>query len=488
MNILSIRLKLLLSYIAMIIIPVLLLGSIALAVSKMLLNSEKEQNYESLRSKQTSVLGELIYVTANTPDKLNDKQYLNKLETRLSSAYSGIMIKKGNSIVYVSPILVQRENDSKDLNKGIEGLMYKGRKYDLEVLNENKFQYSNGPKGTVTLFNYKEPIPYYLQPSSITVVLLTIAITNLLLTYFVSKSIIRPLRLLKEAAEKIKDGDLEFKIESKSKDEFGELSRAFEEMRYRLKESIDQESLYEENRKDLLASISHDLKTPITSIKGYVEGIMDGVANTPEKQAKYIQTIYTKINDMNHLIDELLLFSKLDLKKLPFHFENVHLRNYLTDLNEELHFDLEKNNIHYLFHFEVDEDTYVIADREKLKRVISNIIENSVKYMKIKAAVQDDKIIELKVTDLGSEILFSISDNGMGMDRGTLPHIFDRFYRGEASRNSKNGGSGLGLSIVKQIIIEHGGSVMAESEAGKGTVVSFTLRKQRIQRGGIGDE
>lgn len=301
--------------------------------------------------------------------------------------------------------------------------------------------------------------------------LCVLIITNGVLTYYISKSILLPIRELAKAAEQISDGNLEYSIKPLRKDELGKLAQAFEIMRERLKESADLKIGYENNRKELIANISHDLKTPITSIKGYVEGIQDGVANTPEKLERYLQTIYTKANDMDHLIDELFLFSKLDLHSVPFEFEKVDLQSYLADVIEEIQFDLEKNGVEISLFVEHGRSFEGLVDREQLKRVISNIINNSLKFMDI-----DEKRIEVYVKMKSKQILVEIKDNGSGISQENLPNVFDQFYKADLSRSSENGGSGLGLAIVKRIIEEHGGEAWAESEVGQGTSIFFTVR------------
>jgi histidine kinase len=292
-----------------------------------------------------------------------------------------------------------------------------------------------------------------------------------MLNYLVSRSIIKPISKLKNGAEKIKVGDLNFEIETKSNDEIGVLNKAFEEMRIKLKESINLQIQYEENRKELLSNISHDLKTPITSIIGYVEGIKDGVANTPEKMEKYLSTVYSKAKDMDSLIDELFLFSKLDLKKEPFHFETFELNKYIGSYIEEIYLDLLQQGIKIDLS-QSNESIDVTADREKLKRVLSNLVSNSVKYMN-----KEEKKISFSLNEQLNEVIVEVTDNGQGIDPAALPFIFDRFYRAEQSRNSQTGGSGLGLAIAKQIVEEHGGEIWATSEIGKGTSIFFSLKK-----------
>ncbi len=299
------------------------------------------------------------------------------------------------------------------------------------------------------------------------------AITNGLLSYFVSRSILKPVKKLNEAALNISEGNLDFQITPLNNDELGKLAIRFEEMRKNLKHASDVQKKYENNRKELIANISHDLKTPITSIKGYVEGIRDGVANSPEKLDRYLQTIYTKTIDMDHLINELFLFSKLDLNRIPFDLEEVDLHNYLVDIIEELQFDLEKENISVLYENKMEtKHTTVLLDREQLKRAFTNIVQNSLKYMD-----KEHKQLEVSLNEQKDFILVKIKDNGIGIINEAVPYIFDRFYRADPSRNASTGGTGLGLAITKLIVEEHGGEIWAESKLGEQTIIQFTLKK-----------
>jgi signal transduction histidine kinase len=187
---------------------------------------------------------------------------------------------------------------------------------------------------------------------------------------------------------------------------------------------------------------------------------------------KYIKTIYNKSSDLDSLIDELFLFSKLDLNKLPFNFEKIDLCAYLEDCMDDLRFDLEKKNISLNFNDKCKKTYKVSADREKLKRVITNIIGNSVKYM-------DKELGQINVNLKHSDeyVIIEIRDNGKGISKDSLSFVFDRFYRADPSRNRTTGGSGLGLSIAKKIIEDHGGTIWAKSEENIGTSIFFTLKK-----------
>ncbi|RKN80740.1 sensor histidine kinase [Paenibacillus ginsengarvi] len=333
---------------------------------------------------------------------------------------------------------------------------------------------ADGSRVTVYLLADMSPMARLVPkivPVAAATLLLILVITNGVLTLIVSRSFIRPLYALKRAAERIKDGDLgqELRLASRN-DEFGELGGAFEEMRVRLKHSIGLQLQYEENRKELLSSISHDLKTPITAIKGCVEGIMDGIADTPEKREKYMRMIYKKATDMDRQIDELFLFSKLDLGRVPFHFEAMELVSFLLEHVEELRLQPNNAGIEFSFAPPGGERTYVRGDREKLHRVLQNIVDNSIKYL-------DKPVgrIGFELTVAPHEVIVRVRDNGAGIAPEALPFIFERFYRADPSRTDSGGGSGLGLAIVTQIIREHGGRVWAESMAGEGTVIALTL-------------
>ena len=292
------------------------------------------------------------------------------------------------------------------------------------------------------------------------------------LTLWVYRSVLRPLSKLQEATRKIRDGNLDFTLEVEEDDEIGELCQDFEEMRIRLKENAEEKIQYDIENKELISNISHDLKTPITAIKGYVEGIMDGVASSPEKLDKYIRTIYNKANDMDRLIDELTFYSKIDTNKIPYEFNKINVNSYFGDCVEEVGLDMDSRNIELGYFNYVSDGVVVIADAEQMKRVINNIISNSVKYMD-----KPKGIINIRIKDVGDFIQIEIEDNGRGIAAKDLPCIFDRFYRTDSSRNSSQGGSGIGLSIVRKIVEDHGGRIWATSKEGMGTEMHIVLRK-----------
>ena len=296
--------------------------------------------------------------------------------------------------------------------------------------------------------------------------------TALSVGLWIYRSIAVPLVKLKKATQNIKEGNLDFVLEVEGKDEFSQLCQDFEEMRKRLKESTEEKILMDKENKELISNISHDLKTPITAVKGYVEGIMDGVADTPEKMDRYVRTIYNKTNEMDHLINELTFYSKIDTNRIPYTFSKLNVEDYFSDCAEELGLEMETRGIELVYANYVEKGVQVIVDGEQIRRVIHNIVSNAIKYME-----KPRGIIQLRVKDVGDFIQVEIEDNGKGIAAKDLPYIFDRFYRTDVSRNSSKGGSGIGLSIVKKIMEDHGGKVWATSRLGIGTIMYFVLRK-----------
>lgn len=210
--------------------------------------------------------------------------------------------------------------------------------------------------------------------------LIVVSITAALLIIWIYRAVSVPLQKLQKAARNIKEGNLDFEIKAENDDEIGQLCRDFEEMRLRLKVQAEEKVAFDRENKELISNISHDLKTPITAIKGYVEGIMDGVADTPEKMDRYIRTIYNKANEMNLLINELTLYSKIDTNRIPYNFTTISAKGYFGDCAEDLSVELESKGAEFTYRNFMDDDCKVIVDPEQLRRVINNIVSNSLKY------------------------------------------------------------------------------------------------------------
>ncbi|MGE5704640.1 MAG: ATP-binding protein [Clostridia bacterium] len=480
----SIRLRLLLSYTAMLLVTLILFVCAAFLIDLAITGDPKNSFLTShytmkpLSQQEENLFLDMKYLAKKHSEQLLAPPVQEEFDKKLSLIHSGLLIRQDERIVDASPMIaiasVNEMPPFEDANIKVRDTFKLGERFFSYV----KFDFYFADQSKGSLYMIKEESPYAeltrkFLPLLMLFLLVMLIVANGLLNFFVSRSIIKPLTSLRKATERISKGDLRFQVLPASKDEIGALCNEFEHMRQKLNESIELQLQYEENRKELISNISHDLKTPITSIIGYVEGIRDGVADSPAKMGKYLDTISRKARDMDLLIDDLFLFSKLDLKRLPFTFEQVELVAYLRDYVEELQFDLEEKGIRVTFRADSDSPVPVIADREKLKRVVANIFNNSVKYLN-----KQEKCIEVVVsTDSPQWATVRISDNGSGIESEALPYIFERFYRAEQSRNSTTGGSGLGLAIVKQMVTEHGGEIWATSEPGKGTSICFTLKR-----------
>lgn len=286
------------------------------------------------------------------------------------------------------------------------------------------------------------------------------------------RTIFAPLEKMRTAALRIRDKKYDEPLIYDGRDEVGQVFEAFEEMRVRIEESHQLQEQYEENRKELIANISHDLKTPITAINGYVQGILDGVANTEDKLQSYIETIAVYSKDMDTLIDDLSLLSKLDIDGILFNFKSVAFVPYIDDCIEEISFDLEEKGIHVVKEYDARKQTKTKVDGAQVKRVLNNIIFNAAKHFD-----KEKHKLLIRLYEDDHFCYVAVSDNGCGIEADKLVQIFDRFYRVDASRNSETGGSGLGLSIAQKIVHAHGGEIEAESEIGNGTTITFSLEK-----------
>ena len=345
------------------------------------------------------------------------------------------------------------------------------------LIKQGDFTTENGEQGSFFIMTCLEGLAPKFRGIIIQVILAIIGVlifSSSLISAFMYTEFIRPVQLLKEGTDRIKEGNLDVDVEIMNRDEIGELCDSFNEMRRKLKELIDARLRYERENRELISNISHDLKTPITAIKGYVEGIMDGVADSPEKMERYIKTIYNKANDMDVLINELSIYSKIDSNVIPYNFAKIDIDMYFADCIEELSVDMEQKGIVLNYINYCKPHLLVAADAEQIKRVINNIVINAMKYND-----KEKGCINIRLREEGMFVQVEIEDNGQGISENDLPHIFDRLYRADASRNSSKGGSGLGLSIAKKIIDEHGGKIWATSRPGSGTTIYFTLRKYK---------
>ena len=412
--------------------------------------------------------------------KLEETNYLSVLNARLQKKQSFIAVREDGVIIYNGSEELSSEELENELPKyGDPGANLKGGVYFRNekqwMVKQVDYENSDGKECSAFIVTKTDQIAPQItgmvKELGIVIVLILV-LTSLGLSFWIYRGVIGPLEQLKKATQNIKDGNLDFTVEPCGVAEINDLCEDFEEMRIRLKETAEEKVEFDKENKELISNISHDLKTPITAVKGYVEGIMDGVANTPEKMNRYIRTIYNKANEMDRLLNELTLYSKIDTNRIPYNFKKINVSDYFNDCIEEIGLDLETRGIGLTYFNYADENIVIIADPEQLMRVVNNIVTNAIKYMD-----KQKGQINVRIKDVGDFIQVEIEDNGKGISARDLPYIFDRFYRTDSSRNSSTGGSGIGLSIVKKIIEDHGGKIWATSKEKTGTTMYFVIRK-----------
>jgi len=482
------RTRLLVTSLTIVLVPLLLTSIAFLVVGSHVEDAENEfglldrnnlsftytiENYSQITEEVLQKVKDQITADAS---RLEDQEYLEEISRELNNKFSYIIVRKGNSIYYTGNTkAAERIFDNlpeygNDVLDSETGYYYNDRK---KLVKQIDFQFTDGSEGSFFIVaSVNSLISKNVLKRMICAFILVLCLTSIVLTQWIQKGIFTPINQLNIAMQNIAEGNLEYMLTTEEKGEIGELYRNYEDMRLRLKESLDEKFEHEQKNKELVSNISHDLKTPITSIKGYVEGIMDGVADTPEKMHKYIKTIYDKANDMDRLINELTTYSGIDNNRIPYTFRRINVSDYFRDCVEEVGLDLESKRIQLNYEALIEPSTQIVADPEQLKRVINNIISNSVKYMN-----KEKGVIDIRILDEVDAIRVEIEDNGMGVAAKDLPNIFERFYRTDASRNSSKGGSGIGLSIVKKIVEDHGGYIWATSKENEGTCMHFVIRK-----------
>lgn len=485
--------KLVITFLTIIVLPLMLSGVAFIAIGAVLVHNSDLSNgfdttdYSTMSDSLASFsdITDELYVkleedARQMPAVLEDKEYLSAVNEEALKKASYILVRKDGSIYYSGNETATEKIFGRlpAFGYGLEGTGGNAGYYynDIQkMVKQIDFLFSDGEEGSVFIITkVNSIISKALLVYLFIAIVFILLVTSVILTNWIYKGVFAPINRLNVAMQNIAEGNFDYVLESNDTNEIGELYRNYEEMRLRLKESAEEKIRNEKQNRELVSNISHDLKTPITAIKGYVEGIVDGVADTPEKMDKYIKTIYNKANDMDRLINELTYYSGIDSNRIPYNFHRINVADFFGDCVEDVGLDLESKDIELNYSNLVDSMTRIIADPEQLKKVISNIIGNSIKYMD-----KPKGVIDIRILDEMDAIRVEIEDNGKGIAAKDLSNVFERFYRTDASRNSAMGGSGIGLSIVKKIIEDHGGYIWATSREGAGTCMHFVIRKYR---------
>ena len=292
--------------------------------------------------------------------------------------------------------------------------------------------------------------------SIVVIVLLSLAFTR-----FQVKRLLRPVEELTEAAQRVERGELSQPLNYGRQDEFTAVFTAFDHMQEHLLAEREKNAAYERARTELVAGISHDLRTPLTSVKGYLKGLRDGVANTPEKQRQYLDIAYRKACDMERLLQRLFYFSRLETGSLPLFLQEMDLGDFVSRFVQEAEQELSQSGGRVELHM-APAPHPVRADPEQLLRVLNNLKDNAVRY-----GGAAPLVLTLTVWRQRDRECIRFGDNGPGVPEEQLPHLFEQFWRADQARSTKGGeGAGLGLYIVKHIIQAHGGTITATNDGG----------------------
>lgn len=299
------------------------------------------------------------------------------------------------------------------------------------------------------------------------VVIVGVIFANRFLTRFVFQRIRSALDLLAKGVRQIRDGNLEVKLSYEGRDEFAPICEDFNEMARRLKESVELIQKQEENRKELLAGISHDLRSPLTSIKAYAEGIQDGIATTPELEAKYIRMIQTKADEMERMISNLFTFSKMEMDDYPNYPEEVDIGQEIANFvrNESVAYENKGLQLQYEL---VGENFTVWVDPFQIRHILLNIADNSVKYK-----TKNRGHLYMRCESRDNFVAISLADDGPGTTAANMERLFEVFYRDDVARSNPHTGSGLGLAIVKKMVQQMKGTIRAEAVVPHGLQITM---------------
>ena len=296
-------------------------------------------------------------------------------------------------------------------------------------------------------------------------------IIALIAAYFVSRSITLPIRRMRETAQQIAKGDFDRRVRIKSKDELGELAESLNTMADELQQKMENLKQLDRVRTDFVANVSHELKTPLTLIKGYIETLQNKAFNDKEKSDKFISIIKEHSDRLGYTIDDLLSLSELELSKDCLDITDFDLKEVIDEISLGFGQALAEKQQSLTVSTQGD-DFCIQADRNKIEQVFANLIDNAVKYTK------ESGRIEILLCEQDQAVCVTVQDNGIGIPKEHRDRVFERFYRVDKARSRELGGTGLGLSIVKHIVLAHKGKIAIESEPNRGTKVSVTFPKK----------
>lgn len=320
----------------------------------------------------------------------------------------------------------------------------------IALKNKNENEFINDEK------NLKSMINRFIRLSIISIIFLIIVVY--LFSKFVVKRIMKPITLLSDGAKRVEYGNYDEKIEYNKDDEFKVLVHSFNDMQKHLKEETIKNEKYEKAKLEMINGISHDIRTPLTAVKGYIKGIQDGVAKTKDKQKEYLNIAYNRTLDIEKLINNLFDTFNYETGEIKLNFERIEIEEYINNYINRKKEELKDKNIKIKTN-KLPVKVYTSLDVNQFDRVFDNLINNSIKYANIK-----NLIIDINTWTENGKLKISFKDNGIGVKEDNLNKLFDEFYKEDNARSEN--GSGLGLFIVKTIVELHNGNIIAKNKNG----------------------
>lgn len=398
---------------------------------------------------------------------------LNKSSVYVGLGKTATVVIENDNIIYNDEEFSSLQIKEMMMNISVESNYYEHDNTKF-ILDTETFTTVSGDEFMIITLNAVTDASDYYR-SLMLLVFITFLIVFIVTNIVVQKqnmiNIINPIINLTKETERLRTGELETAIIEQGYGEVRELGSAVEQLRLQLKNSIYYQQKFDENRKFLISSISHDLKTPVTSIRGYLDGVLDGVADTDEKKKYYLSKAVDKTKLINNMIEDLLLYSKLDLNQMPFEKDRINIVKYMGSCVEDNSAEFERENKGIILDNKLSDEYLVNIDREKFKRVIQNIVDNAKRNIK-----KEFGKLTIILRETNSSVIMEFKDNGKGISKDDLPYVFDKFYRADTAR-AVEGSSGLGLAIAKQIVEGLGGRIWAISEIDEGTSIIISLKK-----------
>ncbi len=291
---------------------------------------------------------------------------------------------------------------------------------------------------------------------------------SVLMSLLLAKTLVTPLQELTHAAESVAGGDFDQKVDNPSRDEIGVLTQTFNDMAGTLEDTLDNLKKSEQMRKEFVANVSHELRTPITSVKSYSETLLDDPSMDLEMRKKFLNVIVNESDRMSKIVQDLLTLSRFDAGSIEFEFTTFSFEKSVKDVYSAMRLEAQNHRHEFTLEF-MSPMPDIVGDRGRIEQVLMNMVSNAIKYTK------DGGRIKMTAGLKDGKVWCAVRDNGIGIPKQDVEHVFDRFYRVDKARSRESGGTGLGLSIANEIVLRHDGSLTLDSKVGRGTVITVTL-------------